>query len=200
MKIVMIIIVIIISFSNNNNIDPYDQLSECIKITAEELFDGDDNVRKRKPWFELSQKTLLEKINARNKSFGKYSKDKSISNLTILKNSRSNLKKKKEEAKILWIASKVSELESCMDIDPRSAWKATKEIAGGLYGHHKNTASMKMKKPNGEYCTNDLENAEVFKNFIREKSRSKRYTDGSIQKFRQLWYVTTTRYNSKVLD
>ena len=165
MKIVMIIIVIIISFSNNNNIDPYDQLSECIKITAEELFDGDDNVRKRKPWFELSQKALLEKINARNKSFGKYSKDKSISNLTILKNSRSNLKKKKEEAKILWIASKVSELESCMDIDPRSAWKATKEIAGGLYGHHKNTASMKMKKPNGEYCTNDLENAEVFKNF-----------------------------------
>ena len=24
---------------------------------------------------------------------------------------------------------------------------------------------MKMKKPNGEYCINDLENAEVFKNF-----------------------------------
>ena len=29
----------------------------------------------------------------------------------------------------------------------------------------KNTASIKMKKPNGEYCSNDLENAEVFKNF-----------------------------------
>ena len=24
---------------------------------------------------------------------------------------------------------------------------------------------MKMKKPNGEYCINNLENAEVFKNF-----------------------------------
>ena len=52
-----------------------------------------------------------------------------------------------------------------MDVDPRTSWKAAKETTGGLYGHHKNTASMKMKKLNGEYCTNDLKNAEVFKNF-----------------------------------
>ena len=52
-----------------------------------------------------------------------------------------------------------------MDVDPRTSWKAVKEIAEGLYGHRKNTASMKMKKPNGDYCINDLENAEVFKNF-----------------------------------
>ena len=40
-----------------------------------------------------------------------------------------------------------------------------KELTEGLYGHHKNTSSMKMKKPNRDYLTNDLENAEVFKNF-----------------------------------
>ena len=40
-----------------------------------------------------------------------------------------------------------------------------KEITKGLYGHHKNTASLKTKKPNGDYCTNDLKNAELFKNF-----------------------------------
>ena len=84
--------------------------------------------------------------------------------MTILRDSRSNLKKKKEEAKTIWVASRVAELES-MDVDPRTSWKAVKEIAEGLYGHHKNTKSMKMKKPNGEYCKNDLENAEVFKNF-----------------------------------
>ena len=52
-----------------------------------------------------------------------------------------------------------------MDVDPRTSWKAAKETAEGLCGHHKNTASMKMKKSNRDYCTSDLENAEVFKNF-----------------------------------
>ena len=37
------------------------------------------------------------------------------------------------------------------------------------YGHHKNSASsMKMKKPNGNFCNIDFENAEVFKNFYSE--------------------------------
>ena len=149
--------------NNNNSTDPYDRLSKCVKITAEELFSGEDSKR-RKPWFELSQKTILEKIKERNDAFEIYTTEKSISNLTKLRNSRSNLKEKKKEAKTLWIASRVTELET-MDVDPSTSWKAVKEIAAGLYGHHKNTATMKMKKPNGNFCKNDLENAEVFKNF-----------------------------------
>ena len=77
---------------------------------------------------------------------------------------RSNLKKKKDEAKILWLTAKAIGLESTMDADPRTAWKACKEIAAGLFGHHKSTISMKMRKQNGDYCKNDLENAEVFRN------------------------------------
>ena len=38
-----------------------------------------------------------------------------------------------------------------------------KEIATGHFGHNKSTVSMKMRKKNGDYCENDLENAEVFK-------------------------------------
>ena len=49
-----------------------------------------------------------------------------------------------------------------MNADPHTVWKACKEIAVGLFGHHKNTVSMKMRKQDGNYT--DLENAEVFKN------------------------------------
>ena len=123
------------------------QLSKCIKVKAKELFNGEDNIKRIKLWFKFSQKTILEKIKEQNDSFRKYSKDKSISNLTTLRNSRSNLKIKKEEAKTIWITNRVAELES-MDVDPRTSWKSVKEIAEGLYGHHKNTTSMKMKKSN----------------------------------------------------
>ena len=54
-------------------------------------------------------------------------------------------------------------METLMEADPRTAWKATKEVAEGIFGHHKKTVSMKMRKHNGEHCKNDLENAEVFK-------------------------------------
>ena len=126
--IMIIIIIIILLFSNNNNNnnnnnnieDPDDRLSKSIKVTAEELFSGEDNIKRGKPWFEFSQKCILEKIKDRNHSFGKYSKEKSISNLTILRNSRSNLKKKKGEVKRIWIASRVAKLEN-MDVDPRTS-------------------------------------------------------------------------------
>ena len=56
-----------------------------------------------------------------------------------------------------------------MDADPYTLWKAVKEIDAGLYGHHKNSASsMKMKKPNGNFCKIDFKNAEVLKNFYSE--------------------------------
>ena len=76
---------------------------------------------------------------------------------------RSNLKKKKDKAKILWLTATAIELESKMDADPRTAWKACKEIAAGLFGHHKSTVSMKMRKKNGDYCKNDLENEKFSK-------------------------------------
>ena len=84
--------------------------------------------------------------------------------MTILRGSRSYLKKKKEESKAIWIANRVTKLEN-MDVDPRKSWKVVKEITEGLNGRHKNIESMKLKNPNGDYCTNDIENAEVFKNF-----------------------------------
>ena len=47
--------------NNNNNIqDPYDQLSKCIKVTAEELFSGEDNIKRKKPSVEFSQKSIIE--------------------------------------------------------------------------------------------------------------------------------------------
>ena len=48
-----------------------------------------------------------------------------------------------------------------MNANPRNAWKVCKETAAGLFGHHKSTVSMKMRKQNGNYCNNDLKNAEV---------------------------------------
>ena len=62
----------------------------------------------------------IKKNKEQNESFGKYFKDKSASNLTILRNSRSNLKKKKQEAKTIWVASRVAKLEN-MDVDPRTS-------------------------------------------------------------------------------
>ena len=124
--IMMIIIIkIVLSFSNNNNNnniidDSYNQLSKCIKVTVEELFNGEDSIKRRKSWFEFSQKSILEKIKERNDVFGKYSKEKSISNLTILRNSKSNLKKRKKETKICFITSRVAELEN-MNVDPRTS-------------------------------------------------------------------------------
>ena len=150
----------------NNSFENYSKDKSRSNLTI--LRNSRSNLKKKKEeaktiWV-ASRVAILEKIKERNDSFGKYFKEKSLSNLTILRNSRSNLKKKKEEAKTIWIASRVAELEN-MDVDPCTSWKAAREIAEGLYGHHKNIASMKMKKPKGYYCTNDLENAEVFKNF-----------------------------------
>ena len=42
--------------------DPYDQLSKCIKETAEELFNEEDSIKWTKPWIKFSQKSILEKI------------------------------------------------------------------------------------------------------------------------------------------
>ena len=102
-------------------------------------------MKRRKPWFDFSQKSILEKIKEQNDSFGKYFKDKSISNMIILSNSKFILKKDKEETKTIWIANRVTKLES-MNVVPRTSWKAVEEIAKELYGYHKNTASMKIKK------------------------------------------------------
>ena len=56
--------------NNNNNIDdPYDRLSKCIKITAEELFNGEDNIKRRKPWFEFSKNSILDRIKKRNDAY-----------------------------------------------------------------------------------------------------------------------------------
>ena len=107
------------------------------------MFNDNDKVKRRLPWFGTSKKLLLEKMKERNESIGIYSKNKSISNLTQLRVKRSNLKKKKDEAKILWLTVTAIELESKMDADPHTAWKACKEIAAGLFKHHKSTVSMK---------------------------------------------------------
>ena len=148
---------------DNKNDDPYDKLSKNIEKTAMELFNGKDNIKRRRPWFDLSKKSIIEKIKERDESFETYFKDKSNRNLSLLHDKRSELKKKKIGAKELWITTKIEEIETLMEADPRTAWKATKEIAGGLFGHHNKSVSMKMRKQNGEYCENDLENAEVFK-------------------------------------
>ena len=51
-----------------------------------------------------------------------------------------------------------------MNTDTCTVWKACIEIATGFVRHHKNTVSMKMRKKNRDYCTNNLKNTEVFKN------------------------------------
>ena len=76
---------------------------------------------------------------------------------------RSNLKKEKDEAKILWLKATANELENTMNADPRTVWKAYKKIAAGLFGHHKSTVLMKIREQNGNYCNNNLENVEMFK-------------------------------------
>ena len=76
-----------------------------------------------------------------------YIPKKSISTLIQLRVKQSNLKKKEDEENIMVIAT-ANELENTMNANPRTAWKACKEIAASLFGHHKSTVSMKMRKQN----------------------------------------------------
>ena len=56
-----------------------------------------------------------------NESIRIYFKNKSTSNLIHRRVKRSNLKKKKDEAKIVWLKATANELENTMKADPRTA-------------------------------------------------------------------------------
>jgi hypothetical protein len=60
-----------------------------------------------------------------------------------------------------WLRKLTIEAEAMSD-DPKTAWKAAKEIASGLYHHHKKAISMKMRKRDGSLAKTDLENLEVW--------------------------------------
>ena len=55
-----------------------------------------------------------------------------------------------------------------INTNPKDAWKATYEIANGMYGHHKKATTMKMKKADGTMAKNDTENAEVFEDHFKK--------------------------------
>ena len=146
----------------------YETLSKNIEDAAKLISDDSENTRKRPPWFEKSKELLLKLIEDRNKALSIYEKDETPRHRHELKESRSQLKRGKETAQTAWLNEKVEELELMNTNDPRTAWKSTKEIASGLFGHHTSNISMKMKKKTGEYAKNDLENAHVFKDHFEK--------------------------------
>ena len=80
---------------------------------------------------------------------------------------------------------KVEELELMNTSDPRIAWKSTKEIASGLFGHHTSSISMKMRKKTGEYAKNVLENVQYM--FSKKSSKSSTTTTKAQSMTNQYW-------------
>ena len=147
---------------------PYETLSKNIEDAAKLVSDDNENTRKRPPWFEKSKELLLKLIEDRNKAFSRYEKDETPRYRHELKESRSQLKRGKETAKTIWLNEKVEELELMNTNDPRTAWKSTKEIASGLFGHHTSTISMKMTKKAGEYTKKRLGKRTCFQRTLRK--------------------------------
>jgi hypothetical protein len=144
----------------------YTDFTNAIKSTAMEIAQ-DKNAKKRPAWFEKSETTILRLIENRNKAIENFGKTPSQENKEKMQQARKELKKGKDNAKSSWLQGKIDEIEEIND-NPRNAWKAIKEISTGFNGHHKKAVTIKMKKPNGEYATNDSENAEVFKNHFKK--------------------------------
>ena len=84
-----------------------------------------------------------------------------------LKKARKILNNAKIIAKKTWLAEKIIEMTE-INTNPKDAWKATYEIANGMYGHHKKATTMKMKKADGTMAKNNMENAKVFEDHFKK--------------------------------
>ena len=105
-----------------------------------------------------------------------YSISKSNRDWHEYKEARSKVKKGVEKAQEDWLIERIIEVEQ-MKMDPRTAWKAIKEFAAGLYGHQIKSKTMKMRKSDGTYAKNDTENANVFHEHFNKLFNNKTGTE-----------------------
>jgi hypothetical protein len=139
---------------------PYDEFAEAMRVTAEKISPSDGK-KKRPPWFEYSEAELMRAIGDRNTATLTYFKHRSPANKIQLAAERKKVKKTIIDARNKWLGIKITEIEN-LDQDPRSAWKAIREINDGFSGHHKKATIIKMRKPDGTLAKNEQENAQVF--------------------------------------
>ena len=169
----------------------YDEFAAIMGDAIEEISDGIKDTRIRTTWFEQSKGKLLKLIKNRNEKYNEYCGEKNNEKKIILKKARSELIQGKREAKNEWLRTKADEMENLQKTDPRTSWKAIKEIAKGLFGHHKNTVQIKLKNKHGKLATTDKENAEIFKEHFSKLYNNKTTTTydptiiAELEQFRQ---------------
>jgi hypothetical protein len=150
---------------------PYDELAEAMRVTAEKISPSDGK-KKRPPWFELSEKNIMTAIQHRNTATKEYLQNKTCEDKAKLVESRKIVKNTIIDARNKWLEVKIKEYED-IDTDPRSAWKAIKEINAGFSGHHQKATIVKMRKHDGTTAQNEDENAQVFlKHFEKLANRN----------------------------
>ena len=108
----------------------------------------DQPTRKKRAWCEQSEENIISLIQKQDKKFKKYCREKITTNKSSFKTARKDLKAGKRKAKNEWLAIKAGEIKKIQKLDPKTMWKAIKEIARGLYGHHKEKATIEFKKKN----------------------------------------------------
>ena len=66
-----------------------------------------------------------------------FKKDNSETNRKTIRKARNDLKIEKINAKNKWLQERIENIEKQQKSDPRNAWQNIKDLAKGLYGHHK---------------------------------------------------------------
>jgi hypothetical protein len=133
----------------------------AIKVAA------DNGIKKRPTGFIKAEDTLNKLIEGRNTAIKHHEKTPSKEIKSKIQQARREIKNGKEKAKTTWLLEKIEEIKN-MNKNPRNAWKSIKEITNGFTGHQKQAVTIKMKKANGKYATNDTENAEVFQHHFKK--------------------------------
>jgi hypothetical protein len=126
---------------------------------AEVTIPGEGRISK--DWFRTSEDELLKAIGQRNYWFEVWTHTSISGARTKLKEARKELRNQIKEAKIRWHEKRAEEIHK-MKFNPKSAWKAIREIQEGLEGHHTAPSDMKMKLDNGELAKSDSDNADVM--------------------------------------
>ena len=107
----------------------------------------------------------MEAIDIRDYAQRAYDADPNNRNRTSLKAARSTLKVLVRNAKETWTNDLIDSANTGRGadgkLDSKAVWMAVKQLKAGL-STFSPAVTIKLKKPNGEFCTTDAENAEVF--------------------------------------
>eukprot|EP00978_Attheya_sp_CCMP212_P035773 scaffold157687_cov54-Attheya_sp.AAC.1 len=137
----------------------YNAFMKAMIKAAELTIPGEGRISK--DWFRTSEDELLKAIGQRNYWFEVWTHT-SISGARMkLKEARKELRNQIKEAKIPWHEKRVEEIHN-MKFNPKSAWRAIREIQEGLEGNHMAPSDIKMKLDNRELAKSNSDNSDVM--------------------------------------